>query len=207
MNRGVHIEPSKKQKTPLLMKLKVFISAYLFLILVMFLLPFFTEQGYSIIRNTTSQLGAQHTQNAWLMNFTFALMGLSSIYAGWTHYHEYWMHKILLLSFGLSLVLTAIYSHAPINALVSYSIREDELHSLFASTTGFSFTLLAIATGFIKQGTKNKLLPIAIGIIATLLSMMMFTIENYMGIWQRMIFIVSFGWLIYEFKDKAKLSL
>lgn len=167
----------------------------------MFVLPFFTAEGYYIISHTTSQLGAQNTKNAWIMNFVFVLMGLTTIYVGWKHYDGYWLHKILLLLFGMSLVFTAVYSHAPINSLISYNIREDELHSLFASTTGFSFTILAISTGFVKKDTRKKFLPILVGIIATILSMMMFMIESYMGIWQRLIFIISFGWMIYEFKN------
>lgn len=185
------------------MKQIIFITSYIILILVMFVLPFFTADGYSIISHTTSQLGAQQTKNSWIMNFTFALMGVTSIYAGWTHFHNYWLHKILLLSFGLSLVFTAIFSHAPITPNLAFSLREDELHSLFASTTGFSFTILAISTGFIKDTRNKRFLPIFIGILATALSMMMFTIESYMGIWQRLIFITSFAWLIFEFNDNV----
>ncbi len=183
------------------MKLKILITSYIILILVMFGLPFFTAEGYSIISHTTSQLGAQKTPNSWIMNFTFALMGLTSIYAGWTHYSKYWLNKLLLVCFGISLVLTAIYSHAPINPTLTFSIREDELHSLFASTTGFSFTILAISTGFTKKSKSEKLLPIIIGVLATILSLMMFTIGSFMGVWQRLIFITSFGWLIFEFRN------
>lgn len=183
------------------MKLKIFISSYIILIMVMFCLAFFSTEGYSIISHTTSQLGAQKTPNSWIMNFAFALIGLSSIYAGWSHYDKYWFHKILLICFGVSLVLTAIFNHAPINPNLTFSVREDELHSLFASTTGFSFTILAISTGFIKKNKSDKFLPITVGIVATLLSLMMFTIESFMGIWQRLIFITSFGWMIYEFRN------
>lgn len=183
------------------MRLKLFAISYLILILVMFLLPFFTAEGYSIIRNTTSQLGAQKTPNAWIMNITFALIGLSSIYAGWGHYEGYWFQKIMLIIFGLSLALCAIYSHAPVNTAISFSIREDEYHSLFASTTGFGFTVLAVSTAFTKETKSEMILPISIGIIATLLSLLMFKIEMFAGIWQRMIFIFSFGWMIYEFRN------
>jgi hypothetical membrane protein len=186
------------------MKLKIFIAAYFILILVMFVLPFFTAEGYSIARHTTSQMGAQKTPNSWIMNLTFALMGLTSIYAGWSHYDGYWFQKVSLLAFGISLVFAAIYSHAPINPTLSFSVREDELHSFFASTTGFSFTVLAVSSGFIKDAKSEMWLPIVVGIIATLLSVMMFKIENYMGIWQRMIFIISFGWMIFEFKNASK---
>lgn len=167
----------------------------------MFILPFFTAEGYSIIRNTTSQLGAQKTPNSWIMNFTFAMIGLSSIYSGWGHYEGYWLQKTMLIIFGSSLVLCAIYSHAPINTKVPFNIREDEFHSLFASTTGLGFTILAISTAFIKETKSEMVLPISIGIIATLLSLMMFKIDTYAGIWQRLIFIISFGWMIYEFRN------
>jgi hypothetical protein len=74
------------------------------------------------------------------------------------------------------------------------------MHSVFAFTTGFSFTLLAIATAFIKTGKIEKIIPIIVGIMATVLSSLMFSIEEFMGIWQRLLFIISFGWTIYEFK-------
>lgn len=188
------------------MRLKIFVTSYVILILVMFVLPFFSEENYSILRNTTSQLGAQKTTNAWIMNITFAMMGLASIYAGWQHYQVYWFHKIMLLLFGLSLVFAGIFSHAPLDKDLVFSIREDEIHSIFASLTGFGFTVLAISTAFIKRDKSQMILPIAIGLLATLLSLMMFSIEAYAGIWQRLIFICSFGWMIYEFKSCTKVA-
>jgi hypothetical membrane protein len=179
---------------------KFFIASYSLMIVTMFVLPFFSAEGYSMIQHTTSQLGAQKTPNSWIMNVVFALMGISSIGAGWSHYRGFWFQRMLLLIFGVSLMLVSIYSHAPIIESLTYSERSDNLHSLFASTTGFSFTLLAISTGFIK-GTKNKkLLPIMVGVLATVLSLLMLQVDNMMGVWQRLMFILSFGWMIYEFK-------
>lgn len=48
-------------------------------------------------------------------------------------------------------------------------------------------------------------LPVAIGLLATFLSILMFKVENMMGIWQRMIFVCSFGWLLYEFSSNTAL--
>ncbi len=177
-----------------------FFLSYLLLLAVMFILPFYTAAGYSIMNNTTSQLGAQLTPNAWVMNLTFVLIGLTSICAGWPHYEGYWIQKSMLLIFGISLVLVAFFSHAPIDTSLNYNVQEDKLHSLFASATGFSFTILAISTGFIKVHKTEMLLPIMIGIVATLLSLLMFKLENFAGIWQRLIFILSFGWMAYEFR-------
>jgi hypothetical protein len=106
----------------------------------------------------------------------------------------------MLLIFGTSLVLVAIFSHAPIDISLNYNVQEDKLHSLFASATGFSFTILAISTGFVKVDKSEMLLPIMVGLLATFLSLLMFKVENYAGIWQRLLFIISFGWLVHEFR-------
>lgn len=182
------------------MNLKIHIMAYFILIVVMFLLPFYSIQEYSIAKNTTSQLGSQNTPNSWIMNLTFVIMGLCSIYFGWLHYRGYLFHRIVVVCFGSSLISTAFFSHAPIDTSLQFSKWEDQMHSVFAFTTGFSFTLLAIATAFIKTGKIEKLIPITVGILATVLSSLMFSIEEFMGIWQRLLFIISFGWTIYEFK-------
>jgi hypothetical protein len=79
-------------------------------------------------------------------------------------------------------------------------VQEDKFHSIFASTTGFSFTVLAISTGMIKEIRSEMILPVIVGISATVLSLMIFKMEGLMGLWQRILFLVSFGWLFIEFK-------
>lgn len=178
-----------------------FLIAYSMMVAVMFVLPYYTTEGYRVISNTTSQLGAQQTPNSWMMNIVFVLMGSLSILAGWSHYQGYGLHRLLLIVFGISLICTAIFSHAPIDPNVSYSEKENQLHSWFATITGFAFTFLAIATGFIKKSKVRMILPFCIGMLATLLSWLMFTIDELMGLWQRLIFISSFGWMIFEFNQ------
>lgn len=189
------------------MKTQIYIGSYIILNLVMFILPYFSMEGYSIANHTTSQLGAQKTPNAWIMNSVFVLMGLISIYAGWNHYEGFWLQKILLVIFGISLAMTAFFGHAPINPELSFNAQDDKIHSLFASATGMSFTILAISTGIIKTNKSEMILPIVVGILASVLSAMMFKIEglsDFKGIWQRMIFIISFGWMIYEFSGSLR---
>lgn len=180
---------------------KTLLVSYAILMVVMFVLPFFSTKDYSILLHTTSQLGAQNTPNAWIMNCTFALMGTTTILVGWNHYRTFFLHRVFLVVFGSSLVLAAIYRHAPIPHHVEFSIREDELHSVFATTTGFGFTLLAISTGFIKANKKKCLVPFMAGILATMFSLMMFSFEDYAGVFQRLIFIFSFAWLLFEFRN------
>ncbi|TAL63491.1 MAG: DUF998 domain-containing protein [Bacteroidetes bacterium] len=182
-------------------------GAYILTLLVIFILPFYTAPEYSIIKNTTSQLGAQNTPNAWIMNLTFVSMGISSIIAGWRYYKGFAFYRLWLILFGISLTLTAFFNHAPVNPEIQYYITEDGWHSYFAFTTGLSFTILAIATAFIVVFKKDKLLAISAGILATVLSILMFEVDQIMGIWQRLIFIISFGWMIRNFRKTETKTL
>ncbi len=190
------------------MKRPVLLLAIIYgiMIIVIFVLPFYSSETYSIFRNTTSQLGAQHTPNAWIMNVTFVGLGIGSVVAGWSFYRTFWMHRITLLIFGISLLLAGIFHHAPVDPDIPFDQQADELHSLFASITGFSFTLLSIATGFILKETSAKVIAIGVGILATLLSLLMFNVPEYMGIWQRMIFVFCFGWMLSVFRNENSLT-
>lgn len=81
--------------------------AYILMLLIMFILPFYSVDEYSILKNTTSHLGAQGAPYAWLMNVAFALFGIAAIVDGWMRLSKYWLHKVVLTIFGISLVLTA----------------------------------------------------------------------------------------------------
>ena len=174
---------------------------YLIMLLVIFILPHYSLEGYSILENTTSELGAQSTPNAWIMNLIFVGLGLCSIWAGWVFLGRNWIIKLILLLFGTALIMTAIFHHAPIDKALPHSLREDQLHSLFANITGFSFSVFAFSLGWIAENRRHKIMAFIIVVLAPILSIMMFSefTENWRGIWQRLIFILMFGWMIYAF--------
>lgn len=175
------------------------------MLVVIFVLPFFSAETYSIVKNTTSQLGAQNTPNSWMMNLVFVLLGLGSILGGWNILKGYWFHRVVLAVFGFSLILTAFYHHAPINPETNYDKVEDQLHSLFATITGFSFTMFSISTAFILRNKFERIFAIGIGVLATFLTFLLFNVDEFSGIWQRLIFITSFLWMIHIFRAKEKL--
>ncbi|QUH26203.1 DUF998 domain-containing protein [Serpentinicella alkaliphila] len=182
------------------MRIKSYIfPGYVILLLVMFILPFYGAEGYEIAKNTTSQLGAQNTPNSWIMNVTFCILGIGTIVEAHIHLKRYWVHKILLTLFGLGLISTGIFQHAPIIDGIPYSLTEDKLHSLAASVVGFSFTMFAFSTAFIEKNNKRRILAIIKGLISIFLSILMFQVTDYTGIWQRIMFITAFAWLIYLF--------
>lgn len=176
--------------------------AYSLLIVVMFVLPFYSVEGYSILRNTTSHLGAQKTPNALIMNIVFVLLGITCILEAWRYLRDYWVQKILLSIFAIGLILVAFFRHAPIMTDTLYNINEDALHSLFASMIGFSFTLFTITAAFIEKTIARRLLALFLGLSAMGFSYLMFTHQSLAGLWQRLMFMVSFGWLLFFFNDK-----
>ncbi len=194
----------KKNK---LLNIRYLLFTSLLLLLVMFVLPFYSVDAYSIVKNTTSHLGAQNAPNAWMMNVTFIIVGISCVLEAWLHLGKFWLHKILLSVFGLGLVLTGIFRHAPIVEGVIFDATADKLHSLFATVVGFSFTFFAISTAFIEKAVKHRAIDISVGVIATILSMFMGTLPAYSGIWQRAIFIISFAWLVLMFERMRLLNV
>ena len=172
-------------------------AAYILMILVIFILPFFSVEEYSILKNTTSHLGAQDAPHAWVMNATFALLGLATIIDGWKRLSNFWLHKATLIVFGISLVLTAFFQNAPIVPNVGFSVLEDNLHSIFATVVGFSFVFFTVSAAFIESTRRRKIIAVGIAITAMILSMLIFNLEELAGVWQRMMFIIMFAWLTY----------
>lgn len=184
--------------------MKLFIGVYILMLLVVFILPFFSVESYSILANTTSHLGAQESPNGWIMNLTFILLGISTIYAGWESLNHNWFQKAILLIFGIALILTGIFKHAPIEGGLSYNIREDYWHALFSSVTGFTFTVFAASMAFVLKKKYDKALAVLMAVSGVVLPILMFTDPEWMGIWQRIIFISSFGWMIHVFSVERK---
>ncbi|NLW12236.1 MAG: DUF998 domain-containing protein [Clostridiaceae bacterium] len=112
----------------------------------------------------------------------------------------------MLSVFGLGLMFTGIFHHAPIIAGITYNSIEDNLHSIFASIVGLSFTVYAISSAFIEKQVKHRVIDIIVGFTATILSMLMGYMPDYSGIWQRAIFIISFTWLIFMLERIRALS-
>ncbi len=171
--------------------------AYLVLITAMFILPLFSFEEYSILKNTTSQLGAQNTPNAWIMNLVFILAGSASIVEGWIHLKQYWFQKFVITIFGLTLILTALFQTAPIVEGIPFNDYEDRMHTFFANIVGFSFAVFAFSAAFIERTTGERALALLVSILAIGLSVLMFSFAGYAGILQRTMFIIAFGWLIF----------
>jgi hypothetical protein len=177
-------------------------GAYVLMLNSMFILPLFMVPDQSILRNTLTELGAQSSPYSWIMNSIFAALALGSVTAGWGSFKGFAFQRIIIVLFGVFLTLSAILNHAPTDPDIKYNISEDGLHSYFTGTTWLTFVILTFSTVPVLEKSEDKLISIATGIAAIVLSLLMFEAEMAAGIWQRLLFIISFGWMIYCFNPR-----
>ena len=179
--------------------LYIYAIIYIWMIGVILVLPHYSAVQYNILAHTTSQLGSQHTPNAWIMNLTFILLGIGTLLAGWRSTQAHLFSRILLLLFGVSLSMTGIFRLAPIDLSLSYNTTSDGLHSMFATTAGFAFSAFAVVAGFHAGIGLQCFIAISMATLAILLSLLMNFVPEYAGLLQRTLFITAFGWFIFLF--------
>jgi hypothetical protein len=165
----------------------------------MFILPIFSFPEYSIKVNTMYDLGAQSAPHAWIMKFTFIFLAAGSVLTGWSHYESFLFHRIVLVLFGISLTLSAIMNHTPANGDIPYDMTEAGLHEYFACAAKFSFIILSISSGFIRERQSDRILAVAVGLSAIILSVLTSESVHLSGIWHRLLIIISSGWMLYNF--------
>ncbi|MFC4714208.1 DUF998 domain-containing protein [Planococcus dechangensis] len=170
---------------------------YIFFIIISTGLAFFSFEGYSILSNTTSHLGAQGSPHSWLMNIIFIALGATTIWVTCQSKIRY--HQIIGAAFGLSLIMTAFFHHAPLIDAVQTDPFQDGVHSFFANATGFSFTLLAMGHGFISCGMQ-RYVAFGMAAVAIIISIGMMAFPDIMGLLQRIMFLSAFGWLFFYMK-------
>jgi hypothetical membrane protein len=173
------------------------------MLLLMFVLPWFSFPGYSITRNDIWELGAQFSPHAWIINISIVLLSAGSILAGWSYFDGFIFHRILLVIFGISFLLTAVFNHSPVNTAISYNLVEAGLHTYFAATAVLSFTIMSIATSFIPERQKERLSALASGVTVLILSVLSSESEPFAGLWQRLMFLILSGWMIIQFNSNT----
>jgi len=175
-------------------------GAYTLMILAMFLLPAINVPDHYIFRNTLSDLGAQHSAGAWIMNSIFAALAISSVISGWGCTKGFIFQRIILSLFGISLILSALFNQAPVNPGIQYDISEAGLHLYFACTTRLTFILLAFSTLLMLEKRSDRILAFVTGVTVMLLAILASEADHTAGIWDRLMFITTFGWMIYTYK-------
>ncbi|MBG0859656.1 MAG: DUF998 domain-containing protein [Bacteroidales bacterium] len=174
-------------------------GTYILMLSSMFILPFFSKPKLSVINNTLSELGAQSSPVSWIMNSTFALLAMSSVISGWGCFKGFIFHRTILMFFGISLLLSAIFNSISQVSHISYNIGENGWHTYFSCLSWINFIILTFSTALILKEEPDRFLAGAAGISSILLLLIVSEAVNTAGIWQRLQFIISFGWMINAF--------
>ena len=157
--------------------------------------PFVTAPGYSVVRHSISELGAQDAPYAWIMNAGFAAFGLGVLVDAVGRWRRAWPVGLAFTGFGLSLFAVAAFSHRPIDPAAPYSVRSDEIHSVFAAAMGLFFCL-GVLLQFLRERALLRRAACLVALLAAVgLPLGMLAFPDIEGLLQRAMFLTSFIWL------------
>jgi hypothetical protein len=159
--------------------------------------PGLMPAGYSWLTHTTSESAAQGLNGAWLARLGFILFGLAVVWLAsfrssvWAR-AAVWCH----LAFGVCMLGTAAFSHAPWLDGVPFDPVEDLLHSITATVMGFAFAFGVVARFLQRErGDKwGRALDATAVAAAAFLPLLMATQPEIIGLLQRVMFGTAYVW-------------
>jgi hypothetical protein len=153
---------------------------------------------YDWTKNTLSDLGSQDYDKKWIMQTGFISFGL--ILSAGIFIHGLNWRTIPILIYALSVGLTGVFCTKPFFILDSYSTTESNIHSALAQIAGIAFTLGIVLQLFYTNNPNEKRVHFIFFILVTVLSASFGLSNNYPGIMQRLLYLISFIWLIKYYK-------
>lgn len=187
------------------MRQKPILIAVVYFIAVIVLAHFFVPPIYDWTQNTVSDLASQGHPYKWIMQTGFIGFGLLLTWGVIFHFNKHRRAYFLLFVavYGLSILMSGIYCAAPIDPSFPNSLRESQLHSMFATVAGIAMSLgifwqFVVSTNHYERWTRFAFFLLVIGI-----SGLFGLAENHIlaidkGIVQRVLYLVGLAWLVYE---------
>ncbi len=172
------------------------LTGVLALLLAMGIGPIFSVNSYSSVAHTLSQLGAQGAPGRWIVNAGFVTFGLGVFVDALRRFGSEPLGAACFLVFGGAMALCGVYSHRPIDLALAYDPTEDKWHSVFAMAMGFAFTFGTAWFAWKAGPTMHRLAGMAAAATAVVLPLGMVVVPGLQGLIQRLMFFVSFAWLI-----------
>lgn len=174
--------------------------AVIFFVVTIVLAHFLADSNYKVQTNTISDLGAQGYSKGFVMQsglFLFGVMlAVSVLINGVT------ILNAPILLYALCIAVTGVFSTKPFFGNDSYSVTQANLHSAFAQAAGILFcTAIAIQIYF-EISLKVRLMHFVFLLLVLGMSVLFGVSKNYGGIFQRILYTVSFYWLCVYFRMK-----
>jgi hypothetical membrane protein len=158
----------------------------------------YSTNNYDWTKNTISDLGAQGYDRKLIMQSGFLAFGIT-MSAGILANGLTWRTTPILI-YSLCVGLTGIFCTKPFTDIAIYSTTQSTLHSTFAQIAGIAFTLGILSQLFYSTDKNDKWIHLAFFIMVLGFSASFGLMKNYQGIFQRLLYFISFIWLIKFYK-------
>lgn len=165
--------------------------------------PLFSHPNYSSLAHTMSELAGQTMPNAWIMRLGFVIFGACTALAAALCLKVRPHTAAPLMVFGTAMIVAAFWSNAPIDRTIAHSIREDEIHSVAASLMGVAFVAACMARLWMNAFSSRDLLSWLALAASIGLPVGMMTFTSVDGGLQRLMFAISFCWIVREVRPSA----
>jgi hypothetical membrane protein len=165
--------------------------------------PLYTVDGYRSVANLISQLGAQNTQNNYIMIVGFIVLGIGLIADGFRNFSK---PKIPFILFGLCMVLAGIMAHKPLDPTVPYSELMHQAHGALATLAGISITAGLLWQAFIVSKPLSRTIALILAILCLVLPLCMLAFQDIQGLIQRLMYLLMFTWIWVNYPGKIVAS-
>jgi hypothetical membrane protein len=166
---------------------------------------FFVPPHYDWTQNTISDLGSQGHVYKWIMQAGFIGFGLILTAGVVVHFRRNHRQYFLFLVavYGLSVLVTGFFCAAAIDPSISYSVREANVHSAFATIAGLAMSLGILWQVIVSTNGRERWMRLAFLLLVMGISGLFGLAENHIleldkGIVQRCLYLVGLAWLVYE---------
>jgi uncharacterized membrane protein YiaA len=178
------------------------LPAVLYFVSIIIVAHFFAPASYVWTKNTISDLASQDHRYKWIMQAGFIGFGLlltgGLLFKFWKSGNVSYP-DLPVIAYGLSVLVTGFFCAVPIDQTLPFSEREEQIHSLFASLAGF-FLVIGILWNLLTSPSRwgfHLTFLLLVGLISALFGLSengIITSEK--GIPQRILYLVSFVWLV-----------
>lgn len=159
--------------------------------------PLYTVDGYNVISNTISELGAQHTRHNYIMIAGFLFLALGLVADGAKNFSRANLPFMLL---GAFLAMAGIFPHRPIGGMPAYNPLVHNLHSLFANLAGTSLAI-GLAWQWVSKA-RQRPLCLYLAVAFLIYHLLKLKLPDYQGVIQRLMYIQVLAWLWFYFPEK-----
>jgi hypothetical membrane protein len=154
--------------------------------------PLYTVDGYSVVQNVVSELGAQNTKNSSVMVAGFLALGVGLAVDGARRFQ--WP-ALPFVAFGVFMALAGLFAHKPLAPGVPFNEATHIAHSVLASMAGVAVTVGLLWHGVRTRGTWRRGSAMALGALCVMLPLGMLAMPQYQGLIQRVMYLLVFAWL------------